>query len=185
MDELQTLINLNEDYNTKAVVNCYNYLKSLEELKDDEIQLLLVSNNLFASEIFALTTNWLIEFVDKSYAIKHRINLSEIENVYFQDAGLFKIEGVKVKISSSSEPISINLYGTKQLKTMERGILLLLGAATIRNSDTNNKAEKTQNTTGNYDDTKSKLQKLKQYFDDDLITKAEFEQKKKELLAQL
>lgn len=185
MDEMQTLINQNEDSSTKAVIDCYNYLKSLEELKDDEIVLLFVSDNIFDSERFVLTTNWLLEFVDKTHAIKHRINLSEIENVYFQEAGLFKLEGVKVKVSSSSEPVSFNNYGTKQLKSIERGILLLLGARTTKTNETKEKYVETPQKGENNDDIKSKLQKIKHYFDDGLITKEEYEQKKKELLSQL
>ena len=183
MDELQTLINQNDDINSKAVVDCYNYLKSLEELKDNEIVLLLVSNNLFSTGRFVLTKNWLLEFADKSFVINHRIHLSEIENVYFQEAGLFKLEGVKVKISSSLEPISFNYYGTKQLKVIERAILLLLGASTNKISVANEKSLETQKVKN--DDIKIKLQKIKQYFDDGLINNEEFEQKKKELLSQL
>jgi len=185
MEELQQLLNQNKDSKSRLVIEYYNYLKSLPEVQNDEIVMMLVSNSLWTTSTLIITTNWFFELENEGVIVfKHKIKIKDIECVNFQEAGMFTSQKLLVKVNTASKSISFWDYSKDQLKGIEKGIYLVMGAS-IKSDEEQKMKESESNSNSEEHELKTKLKKLKSLFEDELITKGEYELKKKEILEQL
>lgn len=186
MEELQQLLNMNKDSKSRLVIEYYNFLKSLPEVQNDEFIMLLVTTTMWNSVTLVVTTNWFFELENEgAIIVKHKIKIKDIEVVNFQEVGMFTSQKLLVKTTMASEPISFWNYGKDQLKTIEKGIYLVMGASLKSEDEQKRKESENSSSSSTDQEIKNKLKKLKALFEDELITKEDYEFKKKEILQQL